>query len=253
MCRFAKSGRCKHGSSCGFAHDESELSAEAIAKLKTETEQQKASGDMNSSADIQDAHKVQGKAQGKQSKSHGGNCTTIIVNNIPETLTQNALVSLLEGLTPGFGGHFDFFYCPWDPQTGRNLGYCVINFLSPSAKAEFEKQWMDRALIPGQGTPGLKILPAALQGRAANLRHFSGFALAQNPDACHRPLVRAGAEKSMRPMAATTELDAQQMQQQQMQMHMQMQSMAMADSFWASSWGAPPTAWNMAQNYDGWH
>jgi len=253
MCRFAKSGRCKHGSSCGFAHDESELSAEALAKLNAETEQQKASGDMNSSADIQDAHKVQGKTEGKQSKSHGGNCTTIIVNNIPEALTQNALVSLLESLTPGFGGNFDFFYCPWDPQTGRNLGYCVINFLSPSAKAEFEKQWMDRALIPGQGTPGLKILPAALQGRAANLRHFSGFALAQNPDACHRPLVRAGAEKSMRPMAATTERDAHQMQQQQMQMQSWSMAIAATDSFWASSWGAPPTAWSMAQNYDGWH
>merc|ERR1712176_696219 len=90
-------------------------------------------------------------------------------------------------------GNFDFFYCPWNPAEECNLGYAIINFLTRSFGATFEKQWADQRLVPRQqGCRNLRILPAALQGRAVNLRHFSGFALAQDPNPRFRPLVRAG-------------------------------------------------------------
>jgi len=252
MCRFAKSGRCKHGTTCGFAHDESELTPDALEKYRAETAQNapaNAANNTNSGAAAQEAQEGQSKtAQGKQARSHGGHCTTIMVTNIPESFTQESLVSLLEALTPGFCGNFDFFYCPWDPQTECNLGYCIINFLSRSSAAEFEKQWVDKTLVPGAGATGLKILPAALQGRAANLRHFSGFPLAQNQDNRYRPLVRGGAGKPLQPMAANTELDKMQ------QLQMQNWGMAMADPMWAAAaaWGQPMAAWGMPQNH-GWH
>lgn len=137
----------------------------------------------------------------------GRHCTTTMVTNVPNFLTQGALVSLLEDLTPCMRGAFDFFYCPWDPYQDRNLGYAIINFLSRSAAADFERQWGNQPLLPGtQGFKRLRIVPAALQGRAANLRHFSGFSLAHHEDPRFRPLVRAAANEPLRPMALSEEL-----------------------------------------------
>jgi len=146
----------------------------------------------------------------------GRHCTTTMVTNVPNFLTQGALVSLLEDLTPCMRGAFDFFYCPWDPYQDRNLGYAIINFLSRSAAADFERQWGNQPLLPGtQGFKRLRIVPAALQGRAANLRHFSGFSLAHHEDPRFRPLVRANANETLRPMALSEELlRAQQLPQQ---------------------------------------
>merc|ERR1712176_695702 len=104
-------------------------------------------------------------------------------------------------------GNFDFFYCPWNPAEECNLGYAIINFLTRSFGATFEKQWADQRLVPRQqGCRNLRILPAALQGRAANLRHFSGFALAQDPNPRFRPLVRAGPDQPLRSMSTRAEV-----------------------------------------------
>jgi len=149
----------------------------------------------------------------------GRHCTTTMVTNVPSFLTQGALVSLLEDFTPCMRGAFDFFYCPWDPFQDRNLGYAIINFLSRPAAADFERQWGNQPLLPGaQGGKRLRIVPAALQGRAANLRHFSGFSLAHHEDPRFRPLVRAAGNEPLRPMALSEELvQAQQVVQPSLQ------------------------------------
>jgi len=140
-------------------------------------------------------------------RQSGRHCTTMMLTNVPSFLTQGALVSLLEDLTVCMRGAFDFFYCPWDPYQDRNLGYAIINFFSRSVAADFERQWVNQPLLPrSHGTKRLRVVPAALQGRAAHLRHFSGFSLAHHEDPRFRPLVRAAPDEPLRPMATSAEL-----------------------------------------------
>jgi hypothetical protein len=134
-------------------------------------------------------------------------CTTIMMTNVPNFLTQGALVSLLEDLTQCMRGAFDFFYCPWDPCHDCNLGYAIVNFCTRTAAAEFERQWTNQFLFPkSPQSRRLRIVPAALQGRATNLRHFSGFSLAHHEDPRFRPLARASPNESLKPMAIVEEL-----------------------------------------------
>ncbi|CAE8589802.1 unnamed protein product, partial [Polarella glacialis] len=134
-------------------------------------------------------------------------CTTMMVTNLPNFLTQGALVSLLEDLSRNMRGAFDFFYCPWDPYQDKNLGYAIVNFFARSSAADFEVQWSNQFLLPRtHGTKRLRIVPAALQGRAANLRHFSGFSLAHHSDPRFRPLVRTAPHEQLRPMSLAEEI-----------------------------------------------
>jgi hypothetical protein len=137
----------------------------------------------------------------------GRHCTTMMITNVPTFLTQGALVALLEDLSVYMRGAFDFFYCPWDPYQDRNLGYAIINFFARSVAAEFDCQWANQPLLPRtHGAKRLRIVPAALQGRAANIRHFSGFSLAHHHDPRFRPLVRTGPNEQLRPMAIAEEI-----------------------------------------------
>jgi hypothetical protein len=131
----------------------------------------------------------------------------MMLQNVPNFMTQGAIVSLLEDLTVDIRGAFDFFYCPWDPYEDQNLGYAIINFFSRSVAADFERSWANKPLLAGaRGMKKLRIVPAALQGRAANLRHFSGFSLAHHADPRFRPLVRAGPSAALQPMAVCNDL-----------------------------------------------
>jgi len=158
-------------------------------------------------------------------RQNGRQCTTVMVTNIPNFLTQGSLVSLLEDLTPCMRGAFDFFFCPWDPYEDCNLGYVIINFFTRGAAVEFERHWANQPLLPRtQWTKRLRMLPAALQGRAANLRHFSGFTLAHHPDPRFRPLVRPSPQAPLRPMAVPQELGQTQRQDAEQEIQMQTNS-----------------------------
>jgi len=222
MCRFAGSGRCKHGTTCRFAHNKDELyqlddSATVPGLTSASKSNQQDYFDITSDQSTQ-TPEVSGESgpeemlkKDREKKQDGSrparHCTTMMLSNVPHFLTQGALVSLLEDLTLGMRGAFDFFYCPWDPYEDKNLGYAIINFFSRSVAADFEKQWANKPLLQGtRGMKKLRIVPAALQGRAANLRHFSGFGLAHHADPRFRPLVRAGLNECLRPMAVTEEM-----------------------------------------------
>jgi len=140
-------------------------------------------------------------------KSATRSCTTLMLVNVPQFLTQGAFLSLLEDLSPAVRNAFDFFYLPWDQSQEQNLGYAIINFIERSAAMDFEEKWSGQP-FPGQSNkmPPLRVLPAALQGRAANLRHFSGFSLAQEAERRFRPLVRARPEDQLLPMAVAKEM-----------------------------------------------
>ena len=132
-------------------------------------------------------------------------CTTMMMINVPQFLTQGALISLLEDLSPFVRGAFDFFYLPWDAAQEQNLGYAIINFFERSGAENFQEQWSDQ-VFPGGGKKPLRIVAAALQGRAANLQHFSGFRLAHHSDLRFRPVVRALVDEPLQPMMLPHEL-----------------------------------------------
>lgn len=156
---------------------------------------------------MQDDSSVRGVRRRRPQVAPVRHCTTMMISNVPNFLTQGAIVSLLEDLTACMRGAFDFFYCPWNPNQDRNLGYAILNFFSRSTAAEFERQWANEPMLPGtHGAKKMKIVPAALQGRAANIRHFSGFSLAHHRDPRFRPLVRAAANEALRPMALPDEI-----------------------------------------------
>lgn len=133
--------------------------------------------------------------------------TTMIVKHVPESLTQGALVSLFEDLSPSMRATFDFFYLPWNPHSGRNLGYAIINFFDAQGAATFKREWHTRDLTQGHGgEKGLQVLPAILQGRFANIKHFSAFSLALDANLRFRPLLRQNPREPLRAMYISPEL-----------------------------------------------
>jgi len=132
--------------------------------------------------------------------------TTMILKNVPECLTQGALVSLFEDLSFHMRGTFDFFYLPWNPHQCRNLGYAIINFFDSGIAAAFKHEFNSMDLTRGCGyEKGLEIIPAILQGRIANIKHFSAFSLALHANLRFRPLLRQTPQEPLRAMYVAPE------------------------------------------------
>jgi len=56
--------------------------------------------------------------------------TTVMLRDLPEAYSRSHLLKLLD--TQGFFGRFDFIYLPVDFKSQKNLGYALINLVSPS-------------------------------------------------------------------------------------------------------------------------
>lgn len=65
--------------------------------------------------------------------------TTVMMRNLPETFTRTTLLDLLSA--EGFFGRFDFIYVPFDFKRHFNLGYALINMVSPSEAQRFSKHF----------------------------------------------------------------------------------------------------------------
>merc|ERR1719326_223864 len=55
--------------------------------------------------------------------------STLEIKNIPSTYTREKLLELLD--SAGFAGLYDFVYLPMDFTHCTNLGYAVVNAVSP--------------------------------------------------------------------------------------------------------------------------
>jgi hypothetical protein len=98
---------------------------------------------------------------------------------------------MFEDLMQNMRAKFDFFYCPWDEQVNRNLGYALINFPYHEDAKLFQSRWNNKELCPGsRGVRPLRVIEAALQGRQRNMDHFSQVEIAQCCELRFRPLLR---------------------------------------------------------------
>merc|ERR1712205_119154 len=56
--------------------------------------------------------------------------TTVMLRGLPEMCTRSDMLNLLE--SEGFFGRFNFVYVPFDFKRQKNLGYALVNLVSPA-------------------------------------------------------------------------------------------------------------------------
>ena len=98
--------------------------------------------------------------------------TTVMVRNIPTRFTSISLLAVLEDA--GFGGTFSFFYLPMDFRTGKNMGYCFINFLYPDLAQMFANIFQGTRLGLTTSCKVLHVSPSRRQGLKENVALFRG-------------------------------------------------------------------------------
>lgn len=95
--------------------------------------------------------------------------TTLMVRNIPTKLSQT---TFLERIGDSFDVlSIDFYYLPIDFKSGKNLGYCFVNFSTPSALKEFMRTF-DGVKLVDASPKTLSIAPAKIQGKEKNYNLF---------------------------------------------------------------------------------
>jgi len=97
--------------------------------------------------------------------------TTLMLRNLPNDLTRNMLIDLLEA--EGLAGTFDFLYVPADFGRGAGLGYAFVNFTSNEAAL---RAWERLKGFTNWGMRSAKVLEvswaAPLQGLEAYVDRY---------------------------------------------------------------------------------
>ncbi|EER03457.1 hypothetical protein Pmar_PMAR014676 [Perkinsus marinus ATCC 50983] len=106
--------------------------------------------------------------------------------NIPNRYVQEELLGDINAA--GFADLFDFFYLPMDHETRANFGYCFINLVSPQQAYNFFKAFDGKPLRRFTSNKIVAIVPAAIQGFEANLKHYSRKAVCTDVEIQFRPL-----------------------------------------------------------------
>lgn len=112
-------------------------------------------------------------SNGAPKPAHWAKVTTVMLKNMPNKVTQSALV--LELHAAGFQNSYDFVHVPMDVMTKVNRGYAFINFINADLAfaftMEFEGRKFNNAKFPsGKVT---SVCPAVIQGFEANYAHYS--------------------------------------------------------------------------------
>jgi RNA recognition motif-containing protein len=113
--------------------------------------------------------------------------TTLMIRNIPRKYTQRQLLVDLND-AHAILGKVDFFYLPADLGTGRNLGYCFVNFVQPQDAVEVKQKLHKLRLFSGAKS-GLSIGFADVQGLESNLRNVRRPLMHRIKNREYRPLV----------------------------------------------------------------
>eukprot|EP00927_Polykrikos_kofoidii_P047998 TRINITY_DN4224_c0_g1_i10.p2 TRINITY_DN4224_c0_g1~~TRINITY_DN4224_c0_g1_i10.p2 ORF type:complete len:284 (-),score=40.94 TRINITY_DN4224_c0_g1_i10:354-1130(-) len=115
--------------------------------------------------------------------------TTMMIQNIPNRISQRMLVDDLK--RSEFGDDFDFCYAPTDFKTRLNKGFAFVNFSSPAHAESFKQIWDNsRRFGVKDSEASLRVTPAAVQGLDANLRALQKGKKARIRCPDFRPYVR---------------------------------------------------------------
>lgn len=127
--------------------------------------------------------------------------TTVMVRNIPTRFTSVSFLRVLDEC--GFRNVYSFFYLPMDFRTGKNMGYCFINFVHPSFTIMFASLFHGRRLRMTTSTKVIEVTPSKRQGLVENVALFKASDLLGSLSLPHfKPLVLvAGA---LRPLSEKT-------------------------------------------------
>lgn len=98
--------------------------------------------------------------------------TTVMVRNIPTRFTSVSFLRLLD--ESGFNGTFDFFYLPMDFRTGKNMGYCFVNFVASHFAHMFANIFHGTRLGVTTSTKVLHVSASRRQGLRDNVVLFRG-------------------------------------------------------------------------------
>lgn len=98
-----------------------------------------------------------------------GTATTLMVRNLPETVTQGRFIEELR--RTGFDNLFDFCYVPTRSfKYHQGVGFAFVNFVNPSAAKVFMNRWhKSRRFSMRSGASWLNVSRARVQGRDANM------------------------------------------------------------------------------------
>lgn len=96
--------------------------------------------------------------------------TTLMVRNIPTRFTSVSFLHVLDNC--GFRSAFDFFYLPMDFRTGKNMGYCFINFIHHNYTLMFSSLFHGRRLRMTTSVKVIEISASRRQGLLSNVALF---------------------------------------------------------------------------------
>ena len=127
--------------------------------------------------------------------------TTLMVRNIPTRFTSVSFLRILDEC--GFRTSFDFFYLPMDFRTGKNMGYCFLNFYSAAVANSFAILFHGRRLRMTTSTKVIEVTPSRRQGLRENVALFKASDLLGSLSLPHfKPLVSLGG--ALRPLGEKT-------------------------------------------------
>lgn len=127
--------------------------------------------------------------------------TTVMVRNIPTRFTSVSFLRILDEC--GFRNSFNFFYLPMDFRTGKNMGYCFLNFANFSVTVMFASLFHGRRLRMTTSTKVIEISPSRRQGLLENVALFKASDLLGSLSLPHfKPLVMVAG--SLRPLSERT-------------------------------------------------
>ncbi|KAL9229105.1 hypothetical protein vseg_004614 [Gypsophila vaccaria] len=139
-------------------------------------------GEMNNNNNNNKKKKKKKKMENPKVEDEVAKSSTIMLRNIPNSLSRNNLMELLDGHcrkqngtkdgidNRSFVTQYDFLYLPFDFLRGQNLGYAFINFTTMKGASSLYTCWNNKGW---EGCPKIRaITPAKLQGLAQCRRHF---------------------------------------------------------------------------------
>jgi len=140
---------------------------------------------MDANLGFRDFQRPTAGTEDRSQASVAGEATTFMFRHIPRKYTVRDLLSALEQHVTRSA--LDFVYIPWDRKSTNNMGFAFVNFVDPTC-AHMTTTVMQGSLWPYDSRMReMKIVPAFVQGFAANLLRY--YDTVKEPDPVHCPLL----------------------------------------------------------------